>query len=242
MEGVLRLPGVDPRHPICCIPPPLHPLEEGLEHRLDVADDRDVDELVLPDLGRVDIDVDDRGVRREGLDLAGHPVIEPGAYGDEEVASGDRVVRCLGAVHTEHAEAERVIAGDGAKTHQGRRHRDGGCLGKPQEFGRCPRVDHSPTGIDQGTLGLDDQVERSIDLADVPLVGGLVAPEGDLPGRRPPALRRTVRDVFWEVDQHRAGSAGPRDVERLLDHAVKVVSILHEVVMFCDRHRNTGDV
>ena len=174
----------------------------------------------------------------EGLDLAGHPVIEPGAYGDEEVALRHRVVRRLGAVHPEHPEAERVVAGNGSEPHQGRRHRDGGCLGKPQEFGRCPRVDHSPTGIDQGTLGLDDQVERSIDLADVPLVGGLVAPEGDLLRDGSPSLQARG-DVFWEVDQHRAGAAGPRDVERLLDHAVGRSSRGSYV---CDRHRDTGDV
>jgi hypothetical protein len=220
----------------------LHPAEERLEHRFYVAHDRDVDLLVLPDLRRVDVDVDDRGVRREGLDPAGDPVIEPDADGKQEVALRDRVVRGLGAVHTEHAEAERVVAGDGAKAHQGRRHRDGGGLCKLQEFCRCSREDHPPACIDQWALSSGDQVERLIDLADVPLVGGLVAPKRDLPGDGPSALHLARGDVLREIDQHRAGTAGPRYVERLLDDAVDIGGIFHQVVVFGDRHRDAGDI
>src|SRR4051812_9648386 len=45
---------------------------------LAVAHDRDVGLAVLGDLGRVDVGVHDRGVRRERRQLAGDPVVEPG--------------------------------------------------------------------------------------------------------------------------------------------------------------------
>ena len=47
--------------------------------RLRVADDRDVGGDVLGDLGRVDVDVDELGARRELAQLAGDPVVEAGA-------------------------------------------------------------------------------------------------------------------------------------------------------------------
>jgi hypothetical protein len=43
----------------------LEDLQQLAEHDLDVTDDRDVDGAVLADLGRVDVDVDHLGVRRE---------------------------------------------------------------------------------------------------------------------------------------------------------------------------------
>jgi anti-sigma factor ChrR (cupin superfamily) len=79
---------------------------------------------VLADLGRVDVGVDDLGERREGRQLAGDPVVEPGAEGDEQVGllqagdGGDR------AVHARHAQVERVAVGEGAAGHQGGHDRD----------------------------------------------------------------------------------------------------------------------
>ena len=83
-----------------------------------VADDRHVGVAVLGDLGRVDVGVDDLGLGRERRQLAGDPVVEAGAEGDEQVGllqggdGGDR------AVHARHAEVQRVAVGDGAARHQ----------------------------------------------------------------------------------------------------------------------------
>ena len=52
---------------------------------LAVADDRDVDEPVLPDLGGVDVHVHDLGVGRERRQLAGDAVVEARAQRDEQV-------------------------------------------------------------------------------------------------------------------------------------------------------------
>src|SRR6266853_1198710 len=58
---------------------------DGLDGRPAVGGDADVGPADLADLGRVDVDVDDLGQGGEGGVLAGHPVVEPGAEGDEEV-------------------------------------------------------------------------------------------------------------------------------------------------------------
>ena len=51
-------------------------LDEVREHIAGIADDRDQGLHVLADLGRVDVDVDDLRLRREGGQLAGDAVVE----------------------------------------------------------------------------------------------------------------------------------------------------------------------
>ena len=72
----------------------------------------------------------------KGIDLAGDPVVEPGANGDKEVALRDREVRILGAMHAEHPEIERIIAGDTPETHKCRRDRDAELGRKCDQFFR----------------------------------------------------------------------------------------------------------
>ena len=72
-----------------------------------VADDRHVGVPVLGDLGRVDVGVDDLGVRGERVELAGDPVVEAGAERDEQVDSLQRGDGGDRAVHAGHAEVQR---------------------------------------------------------------------------------------------------------------------------------------
>ena len=84
--------------------------EQLLDHQTAVAGDGDVGPTHLVELGRVDVDVDDLGLGREGVDLAGHPVVEAAPERDEQVGllhGGDRGVV---AVHAGHPEAERVAS------------------------------------------------------------------------------------------------------------------------------------
>src|SRR3546814_18004956 len=70
-------------------------------------------------LFRSDVDVDDLGVRREGRDLAGDPVVEPAAQCDEQVGLLHRGDGRVVAVHARHAEGEAVLVGEGAPGHEG---------------------------------------------------------------------------------------------------------------------------
>jgi hypothetical protein len=53
---------------------------------------------------RVDIHMDNFGVRRKGIQLAGDAVVKTGAYGDQQIAFLHRQVCRFGAVHPQHAQ------------------------------------------------------------------------------------------------------------------------------------------
>ena len=113
---------------------------------LGVADDRDIDLDVLRDARRVDVDVDDLGVRGEGRDLAGDAVVEPGADGDEQVALLDRVVGVGRAVHAEHVERLGLPLVEAAQAQQGHRHGQMGLLGQgPQLLAGVAMMTPPPT-------------------------------------------------------------------------------------------------
>ena len=70
---------------------------ELFEHDAGVADDRDLGSPDLADLRGVDVDVNDLGVRGEGIGIAGDPVVEAGSDRDEEIGllhGGDGGVQC----------------------------------------------------------------------------------------------------------------------------------------------------
>ena len=48
-------------------------------------------------------------------------------------------------------------------------------------------------------------------------------------------------DIFWQVDEHRAGAAGRRDVKGLPHHAGDVVGVGHEVVVLRDPAADLDD-
>ena len=117
-------------------------LADDLEH---VADDRHVGGAVLGDLGGVDVGVDDLGLGGERRQLAGHPVVEPGAEGDEQVGLLQCGHRRDRAVHARHAQVQRVAVGHGAARHQRGHDRDLGQLDElAQRVGGVPRGSTPP--------------------------------------------------------------------------------------------------
>ena len=98
--------------------------EDAAQHELGVAHHRDARLHVLAYLGRVDVDVDLGGVRRERRELAGDAVVEARAHGDEQVALVHGAVGVRRAVHAQHAQRERVRLGEGAHRHERGGHRD----------------------------------------------------------------------------------------------------------------------
>ena len=99
----------------------LERLRELGEDLLQRPDDRDVRVPQLPDLGGVDVEVDDRRARRERGELAGDAVVEARADRHEHVALVHRPVRPLRPVHARPAEVQLVRLGERALRHQ-RRH------------------------------------------------------------------------------------------------------------------------
>ena len=140
LEGHLRV-GEHPRLPLRVVVLG-ELLVEQLQHPAGVADDVVVGEHVLVDLRPVDVDVDDFGVGCEGGGVGGHPVGEAAADGDEQIALVGGEIGGVGAVHTDHAGEQPVIAGAGAAAHDGGGHRSVEPLDKGAELG------HSSLGAD----------------------------------------------------------------------------------------------
>jgi len=133
-------------------------LDDPAQDAFGVADDGQVGGAVLADFGRVDIDVDDLGVRGEGGEAAGDAIVEAHAHGDHEVAAGHRHVRGVTAVHAGHADEVGMAAGEAAQTHQGANDRKVHQFDQLQQLGRGARGDDAAAGIDQRTLGVPDHL------------------------------------------------------------------------------------
>ena len=67
---------------------------------------------------------------RERVEVAGHPVVEPRAQADDQVALLQAGDRGDGAVHARHAEVLRVAVGERAARHQRGDDRDAGQRGQ----------------------------------------------------------------------------------------------------------------
>ena len=108
----------------------VHQLHQILQGLADIGDDRQMSHLVLVDLGRIDVDVDDLAVLGELADLAGDAVVEAHAKRQQQVGVVDGVVGVNGAVHAEHLQAQEMLAGEAAQAEERQRHRDAGALGE----------------------------------------------------------------------------------------------------------------
>ena len=207
-------------------------LEHGiqfLEHGLDVSHDRDVHLDVLADGRRVDVDVDDLGLRTELRDLSGDPVVEPGPDGDDEVREVDRHVGGVRAVHPHHAERQCMRAGEGAQGHERHVHGDLRQLGKLQQLRLRVGEDRAAAHVDDRLPGLVDGLHGLLDLPLVPFVGRVIAADGH--AVRVAELALVHRDVLRDVHQHGARPAGRGDVEGLLDDLPQVVHVLDQEVV-----------
>ena len=92
--------------------------------------------------------MDDLGVRREGGQLAGDPVVEPRAEGDEEVGLLQGGDGGHGAVHTRHTQVQRVAVGDRAAGHERGDDRDLGEVDEGPQDLRGASPDHAAADVE----------------------------------------------------------------------------------------------
>ena len=104
------------------------------QDRLHVANNRNVSRHVLRDLGRIDVDVDELGVRSELVELAGDAIVEAGADRADQVSLIHRVVRCSRSVHAEHPEPLIAFGRERPEPHQSARDR------KAVACGQCAQL------------------------------------------------------------------------------------------------------
>ena len=256
VQRVLLLPAADGRAPPAAIGEAAPAVEQGADRGgqtaddvLAVPDDRDVGAPVLSELGRVDVGVDDLGIGREFVELAGDSVVEAGAEGDQQIGLLERGDRRVVAVHARHAERQWVAVRERAPRHEGRDHVDVAQLGQLAQFLCRVRLEDPAACVDDGSRSGQDQLGGLADLAGMALGRRLVAGEagGDLLVGRPVPVERAagvagVDDVLGDVDQHRPGATGRGDVERLAHDAGDVGCLGHEPVVLGDRHGDAGRI
>ena len=210
------------------------------QHALQRPDDGNVGVAELVDLCRVDVEMDDGGARRERGELAGDPVVEAGADGDEHVALVECPVRPLGAVHPRPPEVQLVRLREPALRHQGRHDRQSPEFSELEELRARICIEDAAADVEDGALRGRDSRCGLADLARVTTA------------RRPPA-RKIHRLRILEVelgllhvprDIHQYGPtpAGAGDVERGLDHVRQLLDVFDEPRVLDDRDRDTGDV
>ena len=221
----------------------VHGRQKLIDDQPAVAGDPHVGRADLAQLGRVDVDVDDLGLRGEGADLAGDPVVEPGAQADEQVAALHGGHRGVVAVHAGHAQALGVRVGEGAPCHQGGDHRDPGALRQRTQRVGCPRLEDSTPDVEHRATGVADQLRRPTHERRIALGHRVVAGKIEIVDRGGPVpLHGGVGDVLGKVDEHRAGSAGGGHVEGGRHHAGDVIDVLDQPVVLGDAHGDAGDV
>ena len=106
----------------------------------------------LADLARVDVDVDDLGVRAELAELAGCAVVEASADREQQVAFAEHEVRVRRTVHAEHAEVASIARVECAEAHQRARHREVLALGERGDELVRTGLDHATADVQHGAL------------------------------------------------------------------------------------------
>ena len=212
--------------------------KQRLQHHGRIADHRSVDEDVLIHLTGIDIDLHNLRTRGELLRIQCNTIRETCADRQHEVRLVDRLVRGVGAVHTDETEVPLVSVVEDARGHQriGRRHvrlRDEiaeRLTARLADRDAATEVDHRTRRLVNELRGpreilcIDRRVHRNL--------------------RR--LLRRelTARrcDVLRDIHEHRTLTAALRDAERLPHRIREVLDPAHGVVVLRDRHRDSLDI
>jgi len=150
------------------VPVGLHPrlnlLQQPSQRLAAVTYDRHIHVNGLVDLSGIDIDMNHFRFLGKGRQLAGHPVIEPRPDGDQKVALVDSVVRIGGAVHSQHPQRVRMRLRNRALAKQSARHQYVCFLRQRDQFVGRPRGHHPAPHIQDGSLGLGDEIGGCLDL------------------------------------------------------------------------------
>ncbi len=81
----------------------------------------------------------DRSMLCEFLDLAGYPIVETNAKGQQQVRFVHGAVCVHGSMHAEPFQGERMTFGETANSHESCRHRNLGSFREFQQLSRCIR-------------------------------------------------------------------------------------------------------
>ena len=130
-----------------------------MQHFAQIADQRHIHLDVLVDFGGIDLDVDLLGILGVGLEIAGDAVVEAHAQGQQQVGFLNGVVDPGFAVHSHHAQVQRMRSGKRAQAEQSQSHGNAGLLRQGQNFRHGARDDDAVPRENQRPLGIVDQLQ-----------------------------------------------------------------------------------
>ena len=220
----------------------LEDTEHFAEHAVDRADNRHVGLDHLGDRRRVDVDVDDLGVRAELGRAVDHTVVEACAHSEDHVGVVHGHVGGVAAVHAEHAEELAVGTREATEAHQGIGDRQVQRLGNfGQGFGATAE-DHATAGVDDRALGRQQHFGSLADLAGVATDRRAVGAQLDLFRVDVFELLSRVGHIFWNVDHDWTWTTGLRQVESFFQNFRDLGRILDHEAVLHDRPRDTDHV
>src|SRR5688572_3057539 len=127
-----------------------------------ISGDRETRSYVLSDVCGIDVDMNNARVRSERGQLAGHAIVKPHAYGDQQIALGHGHVCGVRSMHPKHAEREWMGRRESAESHQCRRHRQPECLRKNSQRFVSARVWNAAADVQHRTVRTQHRIERSL--------------------------------------------------------------------------------
>ena len=144
-------------------------------------------------------------------------------------------------MHAHHAEIENVRCRESAQSQQRHRHRNRSLLREHLHFHFGAGDDDAVPRQNQRPLGLRDQVERFLIFILIWREIGTIAAHL-WSSRVPVEQSHGLLGIFGDVDQHRAGASGFRDVERFANRRGHFIGAGHQIVVLGDGQGDAGDV
>ena len=246
LQAILLAPGFD------LVPPGTQsaPIELGrafldhgdhfTQHVFHVADDGNIHLHPLGDARRVDVNMDDLAfVLRKVLGVSNDAVVKACTHSQQHIAVLHGVIGFHRAVHAQHAQVLAVAGRVCTQAHQGVRDRVAQHVHQGAQLGRGIAQEHAATGVNVGSFGRQEQLERLADLTAMALAHRVVG--AHLDAARITGVGHLLKGhVLGDVHQHRPGTAAARDVEGFFQGFRQISGVLDQKIVFhhrtCDAH------
>ncbi len=193
---------------------------------------------------RIDIDMDDLGVRAElaGVIAIDDTVIKACTDGQDHVCVMHGQVGGVAAVHAKHTDELTIGTRISTQPHQGVGHRQ---VERARQFSQRARgttKNDATTGVHDRTLGFEQHFYRFADLTGMTTGSRIVGAQLDLLRVAVLELVGRVGHVLGNVDHNRTGTTALRQIEGLFDDLRNVARVLDHEAVLHDRTGNANHV
>ena len=215
-------------------------IEQPPQTVFDIAHNGQVYLDILANRGRVNIDVNKLGTDTELLQIAGDAVIKASPNGHHQIGLVHSRVGSGRPMHAEHTKPQLVHPREPSQPHQGVSHWRCAQLSELAQLLRCSRQNDATAGIDHGALRRGDHLCSPPDLPGMPDDSWFIAAQIDL--IRVGKVTLPHRDIFGNIDQHRARASRGGDIKSLLDGTGQVPHVPHQGVVLGARMRDANNI